>query len=142
MGTEFTWKQYLAPQQAAHLTASHSFLAAALRALNPFTSHDNLSFRPAVRYAELVGLLTEPPGDDRYRAYGPGQKETGAAGSVELALDAIAPEWLPEAPRPRPGRSFPRELFRHSYGTRDIPYESRLGAERAENPSTGKADTN
>ncbi|MGV9294771.1 DUF6193 family natural product biosynthesis protein [Amycolatopsis sp. NPDC003676] len=103
-GIEFTWQQHLAnPWQAARLRALHSFLAAAarqprLRALYPFTSHDNLSFRPAVRYTKAVGLWTEPLGDDRCRVYGPGRKEAGAAdaaGSVELALavlDAIAQE--------------------------------------------------
>jgi len=97
-GIEYTWQRYVTnAQHAPHLTALHSFLAAAireprLRALYPFTSIGTLGFRPTVHHKRSIGLWVQPLGDGRYRVRGPGPREVGAAdaaGSVELALTVL-----------------------------------------------------
>jgi hypothetical protein len=73
------WQQYLEipPPRARHMVDLHEFLTAAarepeLRALLPFTSHENLGFRRSVGEPRSPALAwVRPVGDGRYLVTGP-----------------------------------------------------------------------
>jgi hypothetical protein len=94
----FRWQRLLdpPPARARHLHGLYEFLVAAsgeprLRALYPFTSHDDLGFRRSVRGGQSRVLAwVRPLGEGRYLVAGPNHRRLYAAGPTDTtAWDTV-----------------------------------------------------